>query len=370
MEGVDALTPRAEAWLRLALTPGLSPRATARIVLAAGDPETACAWPLEHLREVGGGREGALRRPREVDPGPVLARCARLGMAVLTPEHSAWPRTAFEGLTDPPAALFLLGRLPEPGQPCVAIVGTRRATPYGLRVARELAETLARAGVCVVSGLAAGIDAAAHAGALRAGASRAATLAVLGNGCAVAYPPENALLRDELAAAGGLLSEHPPDAPPERWHFPRRNRLVAALARVLVVVEAPVTSGALLTAGLALEQGREVLAVPGPIGRPAHEGAHRLLKTGQAALCLGASDVFAALNLEAPEGAGAPPSVPPPPPGPELALWTLLDPDEALDADALCLKSGLSAERVAAALAELELSGRARRLPGVGYLRS
>lgn len=366
---MSTLPPRAEAWLRLALTPGLSPRAAARCVAAAGDPCTAAAWPVEHLQRVAGaGRAAPARRPRDVDVGPVLARCHDLGVAVLTPEHPGWPAAALQGLPDPPCALFLQGLLPPPSQPCLGLVGTRRATPYGQRVARELAETLARAGVCVVSGLAAGIDAAAHAGALRAGRP-GATLAVLGCGVAVAYPPENALLRDEIAVQGGLLSEHPPDAPPERWHFPRRNRLVAALVRALVVVEAPITSGALLTAGLALELGREVLAVPGPIGRPAHEGAHRLLKQGHAALCLGAGDLFAALALAPPTPAERASEAAPPPPGPELALWTLLDPDEARDADSLCAASGLPADQVRMALTALELGGRARRVPGAGYLR-
>lgn len=366
------MTADSEAWLRLALTPGLAPRAARRAVAAAGSPGVACRWPVERLAQAGGaGRSGGPeRRPIDVDLRPVLRRCEALGVAILTPDLGGWPHAAFQGLADAPAALFLSGRLPGAAQPCAAIVGTRRASPYGLRVARELAEALARRGVCVVSGLAVGIDAAAHAGALRAATAEPPTLAVLGNGTAVAYPPENALLSAEIARRGGLLSEHPPDTPPDRWHFPRRNRLVAALARVLVVVEAPLSSGAMLTAALAVQAGREVLAVPGPIDRFVHEGSHRLLRDGSAALCRGPQDVLEALGLrfDAPAGPGPNP-LPLPPPGPQLTLFGLLAQDEALDADALCRASGLGADEVGAALAALELDGRVRRLPGVGYLR-
>lgn len=368
-----ALLDEREAWLRLALTPGLTPLALAQARKGGDGPQALCRWPAVRWREVLGGRgAGPTRRPLDVPIGPVLARTEALGQRVLTPADGDWPRGAFEGLSDPPCALYLAGRLPEPATPCVAVVGTRRATPYGLRVARALAETLARRGVCVVSGLALGIDAAAHTGALAAGGPGPPTLAVLGNGLAVSYPPENGLLAAEIAARGGCLSEHPPDVAPERWHFPRRNRLVAALARAVVVVEAPERSGALQTAGLAVEAGREVFAVPGPIDRFTHAGCHGLLVRLAARLCRGADDVLESLGL-AGGPRGLPPEAPPatlPPPGPQLALWSLLDRDEAQDADTLCLRSGLAASEVAAALGALELDGRAVRLPGVGYRRA
>jgi DNA processing protein len=306
-----------------------------------------------------------------VDVEPVRARVEALGLRLATPADDDWPRAAFDGLFDPPVVLYVAGSLPRADAPCVALVGTRRASPYGARAARELAEALARRGVCVVSGLAVGIDAAAHAGALASGAAPPVTVGVLGCGHAVSYPPENALLRDDVALRGGVLSEYPPDVPPSRWTFPRRNRLVAALGRALVVVEAPERSGALITARLAIDAGRDVLAVPGPIGRFTHEGCHRLLRANEAVLCRGADDVLEVLGLgRASDGTAAPgASAPPPAPGPPLALWTLLDPDEALDANQLCLKSGLPAHVVTAALTELELDGRVHRIPGVGYLR-
>lgn len=359
------------AWLRLALAPGLSPRVAARALGEAGGLEEALARSLAWWRALGrAGRELALEaHPGRVDPGPVLERVAALGASALTPEDPGWPRAAFEGLHEPPCALFVRGTLPEAARPAVALVGTRAATSYGLRVARELGEGLARRGVVVVSGLAVGIDAAAHAGALAARAAAPSTVAVLGCGLAVSYPPENASLREEVAHAGALVSEHAPDVPPERWNFPRRNRIVAALARAVVVVEAPLRSGALITAGFALEQGREVLAVPGPIGRFSHEGGHRLLKENSAALCRGVDDVLLALGLNAAGAAPCARAAPPPPPGPQLALWRLLSQDEALNADSLCRASALPAAEVAAALAGLELDGRVVRVPGVGYLR-
>lgn len=374
--GLPPAGPEHLAWLGLALAPGLGPRLAARAVARAGSAAEALRRPLSWWRALAGSRAEALERhPAGADPQPLLARLAELGAQALTPAQPGWPVARLAALTDPPPALFLRGCLPAPQQRRVALVGTRAASSYGLRVARELGEGLARRGVCVVSGLALGIDAAAHAGALAAGAPGCATLAVLGSGLACCYPPENAALAEAVALGGGLLSEFPPDQPPERWQFPRRNRLVAALAEAVVVVEAPLRSGALLTAQEALEQGREVLAVPGPLGRPSHEGAHALLRQQAAALCTGVDDVLAALGLAA-GLSGTParslqlPEPEPPPPGPQLALWQLLDPDEARDPDRLCCESGLPPEEVAAALTSLELAGRARRLPGVGYLRA
>lgn len=359
------------AWLHLALTPGLGPALIARGVDHAGGPIEAAAMPpgwWARLRAVPGDG-GPRARPLGTPVEAVLARTQALGARVLTPASPEWPRQAFEGLVDPPAALFVRGTLPRPDQRLCAVVGTRGGSPYGLRVAGDLAEGLARRGVCVVSGLAVGVDAAAHAGALRAGAAPPCTLAVLGCGLAVNYPPENADLREELAVRGAVLTEHAPDVTPERWHFPQRNRLVAALSQVVLVVEAPERSGALLTARLAVEQGREVLAVPGPIGRSAHEGCHALIRRGSAALCRGLDDALEALGLGATAGLSGLKEPPLPAPGPGLAVWRVLDVDEALDLDAIARRTGLALTDVAVALALLEVEGRALRVPGVGYLK-
>lgn len=364
------------ACLRLALAPGVSPRLAARAVARAGSAVAALQRPLRWWRGLAGVRSAeVVEHPSRADPEPVLRRLQDLQAHALTPGHSQWPAALRAGLHDPPAAVFVRGCLPPPSQRRVALVGTRAPSAYGLRVARELGEALARRGVCVVSGLALGIDAAAHAGALAAGMTGCATVAVLGSGLACCYPPENSGLAEAVARGGGLLSEFPPDMGPERWHFPRRNRLVAALAEVVVVVEAPLRSGALLTAQEALDQGREVLAVPGPVGRPSHEGAHALLRQQAAGVCTGLDDVLCALGMVRPAAQAARSGLVLPEPmapaaGPGRILWNLLDPDEPRDADRLCLESALPVAEVAEALAALELSGRARRLPGVGYVRT
>jgi DNA processing protein len=365
------MDPTALAWLHLALTPGLGPALIARGVDHAGGPVEAAAMPpgwwarLKAVQRDG----GPPARPQSTPIEDVLARADALGAQVLTPADPRWPRAAFQGLTDPPAALFLRGTLPRPDQRLCAVVGTRAVTPYGRRIAGELAEGLARRGVGVVSGLAVGVDAAAHAGALRAGAAPPGSLAVLGCGLGVSYPPENADLREDLAGRGAVISEYAPDVPPERWHFPQRNRLVAAFSQAVLVIEAPERSGALLTARLAVELGREVLAVPGPIGRATHEGCHALIRRGAAALCRGLDDALEALGLGPSPGLAGLQDPPPPAPGPGLAVWRVLDPDEALDLDEIARRSALALTDVAVALALLELEGRALRMPGVGYLR-
>jgi len=302
----------------------------------------------------------ALARAR---PDRILRAAAARGQEVVTPADPAWPSAAFEGLGDPPCALFLRGQLPAADASAAAIVGTRDATPYGLRVAREMAVGLAEAGVWVVSGMAVGIDGAAHEGALEGGGP---TLAVLGCGLDFAYPMAHADLKEEVVMTGGLLSEHAPGTPPQKWHFPRRNRLVAALSQVTVVVEAAARSGALITARLALDQGREVAAVPGSVFGPQRAGCHRLLRQG-AALCEGVGDVLALLGLGASAGARAVRS--PPATEPEASLWGLLDEADAIDAAELCRRTGLGAAEVSAALTALEVDGRLQRLPGVGFLR-
>jgi DNA processing protein len=287
---------------------------------------------------------------------------------ILTPADLEWPAEAFRGLQDPPPALFLRGRLPPAGVPALAVVGTRRATPYGVRMASRIAEDLARRGFWIVSGLAVGIDTAAHVAALAA-APAGGTLAVLGCGLDHPYPVENLALRERIAREGGVLSEHPPGTPPLQSHFPRRNRIVAALAQGVLVVEAPLKSGALITARIANLLGREVFAVPGPADRFTHVGCHALLRAGEAALVASTEDLLLALGFEtgsAPAG-GSP--LPAPPAGPAATVWAALDPDEPRDADDLCRRTGLSPDEVTEGLTLLELDGRAERVPGAGHLR-
>jgi DNA processing protein len=373
-----------EAWLVLASATGVGPRTSGALVRAFGGPARAVGAPPAALSRVAGfSGERGLRLARaiaEADAGAVLARAEAAGLRVATPADDDYP-ASLRGAPDAPAALFVRGRLPEGGgvaapgaPPWVAVVGTRSASPYGLRVARALAEDLARGGAVVVSGLARGVDGAAHAGALAGGGE---TVAVLGCGADVAYPPEHAALAAEVAARGAVVSEHPPGTPPHPGHFPRRNRIVAALARAVVVVEAPVASGALATARIAVEIGRDVLAVPGPVDRGTHAGCHRLLRDGAASVCEGARDVWAALGVEGPpEAAASGPATAAasdagvPPAGPARVVWGALDRDDAIDADEISRRTGLSPDAVAVALTDLELEGRVVRVPGVGMRRA
>lgn len=374
------------AWLVLASAIGVGPRTCGALVRRFGGPSAVLRAPRDALSSVGGvgpARAAALLRAfDEVDPRALDRDARERGLTLLTPADPAYPPTLLAS-PDAPAALWTRGLVFDATRPWVAVVGTRGASPYGERVAKRLAEDLARRGVGIVSGLARGIDAAAHAGALVAGGP---TIAVLGCGVDVVYPPEHHALSREVVAAGALWSEHPPGTPPHPGHFPRRNRVVATLARAVVVVEAPVQSGALVTARLALDANRDVLAVPGPVDRGSHAGCHRLLREG-AALCEGADDVLRVLGLApqahgtsteagaspggAAAGRSAPrPALPPPPPGPALVLFGALDPDEARDADELARRTGLSPDAVAEALTRLELDGHAVRVPGVGLVRS
>lgn len=257
-----------------------------------------------------------------------------------------YPR-ALVSCPDRPRTLWARGDLSLLERPCVAIVGTRRATSYAERVARELARTLARAGACVVSGLARGVDAAAHRGALEVDG---ATIAVLGTGLDVVYPKGHAELQREIGARGLLLSELAPENAAHGGSFPRRNRIIAGIASVTIVVEAGVRSGALITAGYALELDRTVAAVPGPIDVPQSQGSNELLRDGATAItCM--ADAVALLGLTAPirvsELAVG---------GAERLVWDALRAGAA-DLDTLCTRARLPAHEGMAAVTALEMRG-------------
>jgi DNA processing protein len=252
---------------------------------------------------------------------------------------------------DPPARLYLRGEhLDVLERPCVAVVGARACSPYGAAVARSLGRELAAAGVCVVSGLARGVDGEAHRGALEAGGP---TVAVLGCGIDRDYPAAHAELARRIAQNGLVVSEYPPGVEPAPWRFPARNRIVAGLSLAVVVVEARERSGALITAEFALEEGREVLAVPGEITSALSAGSNELLRQGAAPL-LAPADALAAIGLEPPATRPAPAVG-----GPAGRVLAALA-DGPADVDALTRRTALEAAEVAAALAELELEGLVR----------
>jgi DNA processing protein len=276
-----------------------------------------------------------------------LAQAERCGARTIALDDPDYP-AALHDLPDPPPILFAIGALAQLAAPCVAIVGTRRASGYGERVTTELAGALARAGVTVVSGMARGIDGAAHRAALAAGG---ATAAVLGTGVDVAYPVSHRALHGEIAARGVLLSEELPGDRATGGSFPRRNRIIAALARATLVVEAPFRSGALITATHALELGRDVAAVPGPIDLPNSAGTNALLRDG-AIMITDVADVLALVGVSAPAAPAAAPVADPT----QRAVWMALE-HPAPDLDALAARAALPARRCLEAVTALEMDG-------------
>ncbi|MGH7398241.1 MAG: DNA-processing protein DprA [Candidatus Rokuibacteriota bacterium] len=266
-----------------------------------------------------------------------------------------------------PERLHVRGRLVDADALAVAVVGSRRATSYGLDVADLLAADLAARGVTIVSGLARGIDSAAHRGALRVGGR---TIAVLGSGLDVIYPPEHRRLAAEIVERGALVSQFEPGMPPLPQNFPARNQVIAAMSLAVVVVEAAERSGSLITARLAAELGREVLAVPGRITAPESRGANRLIQDG-AAVATGWEDVVAVLpeRWKACLRDAPAPAAPAAPAPPEAHHVLGLLGEDPVDIDHVIEGSGLSAGRVSAALLELELEGRVRQIEGKRFVR-
>lgn len=212
-----------------------------------------------------------------IDPQKEWDRTAALGGHIYLPEDEEYPE-CIKNSKEPPVALYVLGKLPSVNTPTVGMVGTRKITPYGRRVADKLATELTRCGITIISGLARGVDSACHAAAVRL---QKPTVAVIGTGVGRCYPAENRPLAKAILQYGGaIVSELPVDSPPSAFHFPRRNRIIAALSQAVTVIEGEVKSGALITAKLALEMGKDVLAVPGPIDSPQSGGPNQLIKDG------------------------------------------------------------------------------------------
>jgi len=348
------------AWVGLNLLPSLTPRRRDLLFRHFGGP--VGAWeglgrglPEELLPEIG---ERVLAERAAADPERELRLAERAGAQVLTLEDPDYPAPLRE-IPAPPPVLYALGRWERADACAVAIVGTRRCTSYGRLVAKKLAAELASHGVTVVSGLAPGIDTAAHEGALSAGR----TIAVLGTGLGNPYPAGSEGRIAAIARRGAVLSEFPWETPGSKWTFPRRNRIVAGLSRAVVVVEAPERSGALITADYALAQGKEVLAVPGPITSEASRGSNRLLQEG-AKLVLSSDDVLSELGMPSLPLAPAPALPPETQRVYDLLCHEPLDPSEIVD------RTGLPHGRVAQILLDLVLAGRVQELPGRKYVRA
>ena len=331
----------------------------------------AAAWraPVAQLQESGLQRRVALhvaRTRHKIDPDAELERLQRSGVTALTWHDEEYP-PRLKQIYDKPPVLFMRGDLTPADERGVALVGTRRPTAYGQEVARQLTEDLARSGVTIISGLARGIDGVVHRAALDAGAR---TIAVLGSGVDVIYPREHGDLARRIAENGAVVSEHPLGARPDAQNFPRRNRIISGMSLGIVVVEAPESSGALLTASHALEQNREVFAVPGSVLSPSYVGGNRLIRDSGAKLVTCAEDVLEELNLQSAE-----------PEQQQLELAAFFPEDEAQSAvlkyvtfdpihiDEIIRNSALAASTVSGALTMMELQGAVRQVGGMNYVR-
>lgn len=291
-------------------------------------------------------------------------RASELAPRVVTIVDSAFP-ARLRQLAAPPLALHSRGAATILDRPAVAVVGSRRASSYGMNVARRLTGQLARAGLVIVSGFARGIDAVAHTTAIDEGG---ATVAVLGTGLDIAYPSGHVDLRSRVSDHGVLISEFPDGTPPRPANFPIRNRIIAGLVRGVVVIEAGLRSGSLVTARLALENNREVWAVPGSILSDSSAGCHALIQQG-ARLITGAGEVLEDLEMAPPMPMGDPLRHPEGLTPDGAALWQQLSPDNAVHVDLVAHRLGWEPPRLAGALLDLELAGILLREPGGGVLR-
>jgi DNA processing protein len=354
---LNATTLRSDAadWLRLCHAPGLAPRAQRHLLRAFGTPAGVLAATSESRRAlVGPEAEAALATgPPAGLVESTLAWLEGRNRHLLALGDADYPRALLE-TADPPTILYAQGDIARLNAPSIAVVGSRNATKQGLIDARAFARSFSSAGFCVVSGLAIGIDAAAHRGGLEEGAS---SVAVVGTGLDRVYPAANRELAHELAARGAVISEFCLGTPPAAANFPKRNRLIAGLARGVLVVEAAIRSGSLTTARLALEQGRDVFAVPGSIHSPLAKGCHWLINQG-AKLVESADDVLAEWSIARPAVAEPQSDA-----DVECSLLAELGHSPAT-LDALVTRTTRTAGELSAELTQLELDGRVERLPG------
>jgi len=352
-----------QAWLRLSLLDGLGPQSLRKLLLAYGSPQQILAASARDLGTVVSSRlANAIRDGGAPDDALAAVEqwLADPANHIVTFADAEYPRALLE-ITDPPPLLFAKGRLELLNRPGFAIVGSRNATAQGINNAEAFATTLSDAGLTIVSGLALGVDAAAHRGGL---AGAASTIAVVGTGLDVVYPARNRELAHRIAADGVLISEFALGTPGVASNFPRRNRLICGLSRGVLVVEAAVSSGSLITARLAAEQGREVFAIPGSIHSPLAKGCHALIKQG-AKLVESAQDILEELGQALPQAdlqAGAGESAEEHP----LLIHIGFDP---VDADTLQQRCGLTAADISMALTDLELTGQIESLPGGRWQR-
>lgn len=348
------------------MIPGVGPVRLKKLLRVFGSPQGILSAKASDLRRVEGVgpevAEAIAGWESAVDLAAELARIEAFGAWVITPEDDAYPKSLAE-IHNPPMVLYVWGTLEMGDRSAIGVVGSRRASHYGLETAKKLSYQLAYAGTTVISGLARGIDTAAHQGAL---AAQGRTIAVLGSGLSELYPPENAGLAEKIAASGAVVSEYPMGRRADPQTFPYRNRIVAGWSQGLLVVEAGLNSGAIITANQALEQGRNVYAVPGQIDKPTAAGSNRLIQQG-AKLVTSAADILDELALLLP------------PDAPAVPFAALTEPESAIleamgqgevSGDEIVARCDLTSAQVGSTLLALEMKRRVRRLPGHRYIRT
>ncbi len=367
------MDPR-EAFVALNLIDGVGPVRVRQLLSVFGEPEAilrATSAQLQKVQGIGADTAEAIAHwERDIDLLGELKRVADFGCHILIQSDPEYPEL-LKQIYDPPIVLYVKGQVLPKDKNSVAMVGSRMTTPYGMEVSRRLGYQLAYLGVTVVSGGARGIDSAAHQGALSA---KGRTIAVLGTGINLVFPPENAELYERIAADGALITQFPFNRPGDKQSFPIRNRIVAGMTLGTVVVEANLTSGSLITARFAADYGRQVFAVPGRIDSPRSKGCHELIKQG-AKLCEGAEDILSEFEYlfpvtnrpPAPNETGVLPALELQPN--EQKVFDLLGKEE-VSIDDVIRGSGLPSSAVSVALLSLEMKRLIRQLPGKMFLRN
>lgn len=352
----------AALWIALSLIPGLGSQGLCKLLREFGDPAAIYAAPTSQLKDIVS-REIAnaiAQGPETSSVKDGLAWLERDWNHLVTLSDTSYPKTLLE-IPDPPPILYAKGRLELLNHPSIAMVGSRNATAQGEKNAEEFANALCHAGFCVISGMALGIDGAAHRGALK---GSGATIAVVGTGLDIVYPAKHRELAHEIAERGLILSEFPIGTPSRAQNFPRRNRLISGLSLGTLVVEANIQSGSLITAKLAAEQGREVFAIPGSIHSPVSKGCHQLIKQG-AKLVDNIQDIVDELGIFTTIGSHDFPSPIVAEANPVLDSMGF----DPISMDILIERSGLTSENLSAMLMVLELENKIASLPGGRYQR-
>lgn len=355
-----------ESWLQLCLIKGVGDESVRRLLVAFRDPNSVLSAPIAELERVVK-KSTAQQIKRGADPDRISATLKWLkdpANSIITFADSDYP-TQLLNIADPPPLLYFKGMRELLEIPALAVVGSRNATPQGLSNAEAFAEAISNAGLCIISGMALGIDAAAHRGGLRGYSS---SIAVVGTGLDIVYPAKNHQLAHKLAKEGALISELPLKTPAIGRNFPRRNRIISGMSQGCLVVEAALRSGSLITARQALEQGRDVLAIPGSIHSPLSKGCHTLIKEG-AKLVESTGDILEELNYPAVRKKQTVSQLTDYDGRDENTLLLKCLGHDSVDIDTLCERSGLTVESVSAMLLTLELDGKIASLPGGCYQR-